>query len=293
VLGRVAYFEGDHAQARALGEQSLAHAERLDDRWLIAWALHLLGLAAHVAGDYTRANALYERSLAIRCELGHRELIGVLYQLMGMVAYRQGDAPRARVLYEEYLAVGQDLGSTFHLSNALGLFGNLAAGQGQFERAARLLGATAVFNEVTRTRSIPLTEAFVAEAVALARGALGPAAFAAAEAAGRALSSDEALAEARAVEVAPPAGPGRAGIAAGPAGPASPLTGREQEVAALVARGLTNRQIAAELVISERTVEAHITHVLDKLAFATRTQIGIWAATRPHRPAEHSPRVSP
>jgi adenylate cyclase len=56
------------------------------------------------------------------------------------------------------------------------------------------------------------------------------------------------------------------------------LTAREREVATLVARGLTNRQIAEELVIGERTVAAHIEHILTKLDFASRTQVGVWAA---------------
>jgi DNA-binding NarL/FixJ family response regulator len=59
---------------------------------------------------------------------------------------------------------------------------------------------------------------------------------------------------------------------------ADPLTPREREVALLVARGLTNSQIARALVISERTVAAHIEHINTKLGFTSRTQIGVWAA---------------
>jgi len=58
----------------------------------------------------------------------------------------------------------------------------------------------------------------------------------------------------------------------------SGLTGRENEVAAHVAEGLTNRQIAAELHVAERTVAAHIEHILNKLGFVSRTQIAAWAA---------------
>jgi DNA-binding NarL/FixJ family response regulator len=61
---------------------------------------------------------------------------------------------------------------------------------------------------------------------------------------------------------------------------AGPLTPREQEVAALLARGLSNRQIAERLVITDLTVAAHVEHILDKLSFASRTQIGVWAAER-------------
>src|SRR6266540_3600411 len=56
------------------------------------------------------------------------------------------------------------------------------------------------------------------------------------------------------------------------------LTRREREVAALVAQGLSNRQIAAAAHISERTVESHVQHILDKLGFTNRTQIAAWVA---------------
>jgi DNA-binding CsgD family transcriptional regulator/tetratricopeptide (TPR) repeat protein len=59
---------------------------------------------------------------------------------------------------------------------------------------------------------------------------------------------------------------------------AGPLTRREGEIAALIARGLTNRQIAATLHISERTAENHVQHILTKLGLHTRTQIALWSA---------------
>ena len=57
-------------------------------------------------------------------------------------------------------------------------------------------------------------------------------------------------------------------------------------MAALVAQGMSNRQIAERLVITERTVASHVEHILDKLSFGSRTQIGVWAAH--HYPAESS-----
>jgi DNA-binding NarL/FixJ family response regulator len=59
---------------------------------------------------------------------------------------------------------------------------------------------------------------------------------------------------------------------------AGPLTRREGEIAALIARGLTSRQIAAALHISERTAENHVQHILTKLGLHTRTQIALWSA---------------
>jgi len=58
------------------------------------------------------------------------------------------------------------------------------------------------------------------------------------------------------------------------------LTGREREVAALIGQGLTNRAIADELVIGERTVESYVSSILAKLGFTARTQIAAWAVTR-------------
>jgi non-specific serine/threonine protein kinase len=62
------------------------------------------------------------------------------------------------------------------------------------------------------------------------------------------------------------------------------LTRREQEVAALVARGMSNGQIAAMLIVSARTVETHVQHIMDKLGVSARAQIAAWAATQPPAP---------
>jgi non-specific serine/threonine protein kinase len=61
--------------------------------------------------------------------------------------------------------------------------------------------------------------------------------------------------------------------------PAGPLTAREREIAALVADGLSNRAIAARLVISQRTVDGHVERILAKLGFSSRTQVAAWAVT--------------
>ena len=49
-------------------------------------------------------------------------------------------------------------------------------------------------------------------------------------------------------------------------------------MAALIARGLSNREMAKRLFISERTADTHVQHILDKLGFNSRTQIAVWAA---------------
>src|SRR3712207_1731366 len=82
-----------------------------------------------------------------------------------------------------------------------------------------------------------------------------------------ALSAEEEPAEAPAPEE-PPADGGQRPAA---------LTRREREVAMLVARELTNRRIAEELVISERTVATHVHKILEKLNLRSRVQIAAWA----------------
>jgi DNA-binding NarL/FixJ family response regulator len=58
--------------------------------------------------------------------------------------------------------------------------------------------------------------------------------------------------------------------------PATTLTPRERQVAELIAQGNSNRQIADVLVVSERTVTTHVSNILGKLGFASRTQIVAW-----------------
>ena len=58
------------------------------------------------------------------------------------------------------------------------------------------------------------------------------------------------------------------------------LTAREREIAALIAQGRINREIAAALVVGERTVETHISNILAKLGFTSRRQIAIWAVEK-------------
>jgi DNA-binding CsgD family transcriptional regulator len=93
-------------------------------------------------------------------------------------------------------------------------------------------------------------------------------------AAGAAGGSSEARGEARG------GGSGTSGAGGGEAGEPrpSPLTPREREVAVLIAHGLTNREIAAGLVVTERTAATHIEHILNKLSLRSRAQVAVWAA---------------
>jgi non-specific serine/threonine protein kinase len=70
------------------------------------------------------------------------------------------------------------------------------------------------------------------------------------------------------------------------------LTPRQRQVAVLVAQGRTNRQIASELVITERAAANHIEHILNRLGMDTRTEIGVWATKQGFLPEETTSRSS-
>ena len=156
-------------------------------------------------------------------------------------------------------------------------FAHIAALQGEPRRAVRLGGAAAAQTESSSTPLIPLFEALLTEGLEMARRALGEEAYAAAWAEGRLLSVEDAVAEALAIEVAPPAEvPARAAVGDGPF---ADLTAAEVQILRLLAAGRTTREIAAELVVAVSTVDRHITHIYEKLGVRNRAAATAFALT--------------
>jgi non-specific serine/threonine protein kinase len=271
LLGRVAYFDGDATNARSLAEQSLAMARTLGDDWLVAWALHLLGLAAHIAARYAEARTYYEEALSIRRRLGYVEGIGICLNLLAMLAYRQHELTRARALAHESLATLRDLGARWTVHNPLVAVAVVANALGKPEQAIRLAAATDAFSQVVDVTPIPLAETMLREALAAARSGLSEATYAAAWAAGRALSLDEAVAEALALSGPPEPSPSAR------ASGASALSPRERDVLRLIAAGQASKEIARALAVSVTTVERHITHLYDKLGVRGRAEATAYA----------------
>jgi DNA-binding CsgD family transcriptional regulator len=264
--------EGDPTgRGQALFEEGLARSRKLGDDWLTAQRLNCLGDLARSQGDDGSATARYEEALTL---LRRQDLIGTVPSLLhnlGYLALRRADTRRALRLFRESLALFRDQGDQRGIADCLdGLAGVLGAMK-QSERAARLLGAAEALREVTSAIVWPANAADYERSLAVARGRLDEAAFAAAWAAGRALPLERAVSEA---------------LAGDPAGGQSDdidrfdLTRREREVAVLVARGLTNRQIGAALVITEGTARLHVKHILQKLGFTSRAQIAGWVVER-------------
>jgi non-specific serine/threonine protein kinase len=277
-LGRLAHGQGDDAAAGQAYEAARAIASALGDAWLLTAACQGLGDVARAQGQLARAQALYEAGLAAGHTAGDRlhGIPGVAG--LGHTAAARGDYVAARRLFGESLALEQELGSPLGVLQNLEAFAALATAERRTEVAVRLAGAAAAWR---REAGLPpsLTEEREQERwLAAARRTLGEAGYATEWSVGQTMAPDDAIALAThgPDTHAHPGKPSVNGQARRPS-VGHRLSAREQEVAALVARGLSNREIAARLVITERTAGAHVEHILDKLGVASRTQIGVWA----------------
>ena len=265
-MASAAKDRGDFVQAGGLYEQCLMLFREVGDGWGTAMALNNLGINLRAQGQYARAAALCEESLAIRRERGDDFGIAMSLDELSRVARSQGDYERTATLCAESLPIFQRLGVKRHLAAALELVAWVAGARSQHTRAARLFGAAdAVRTEIGAP--LPLNERPDYErAVAATQRALGPARYGVLFGEGQALSPSEAVA----LALTPESG------AANDIGPA--LSRREHEVMLLLARGLSNREIAAELVVTQLTAESHVRNVLRKLGLDRRGQVAAWAA---------------
>ena len=276
-LGDIAAFQGDASAARSFWatarsclEESLAGLREQGDKWNIARTLNLLGEVARTEGDYHAARLFYEESLTIRRGLGDERGIGATLHNLGFVANYQCDYQRTAAYFEESLPLFQKLGSRLGILCSLEEFAGAVVGTGPPERAARLLGAVEALYEAFHIRLNYVDQIEHDRYVAAARTQLDGVTFAAAWAEGQAMTLEEAIAYALLEPESPlPANDAKEKFGG--------LTAREREVAALLAQGKSNREIAEALVVGVRTVETYVTRILNKLGFDSRVQIATWA----------------
>jgi non-specific serine/threonine protein kinase len=234
----------------------------------------MLAVALVFHGDRGRAGELLAESRSICRDAGDRWWLGIVLNVSALFALRRGDLPRAADHGREALITRTNI-DPVGTSGAVELLGWVAAAAGEYPRAARLLGAAD--RQWNAYGGSPFAGEWANQrrtAETAARQALGTA-FDTEYAEGGRLCLDDAVAYAlgqRPEPVHPPV----------PTGPAR-LTRRENEIAELIAQGLSNREIAAKLVISQRTAESHVENVLSKFGFTTRTQIAAWYAERHDR----------
>jgi predicted ATPase/DNA-binding CsgD family transcriptional regulator len=198
---------------------------------------------------------------------------------LGMARWRAGDCDEAvQVLLEcmQHFRAHRDL---VGISFGVQALSWCAASQSPDARAARLLGASQAVWRASqgqgRPDQPPPYADYARRSAALVRDAIGAGGFERAFAEGASCTVDQAVALALGEDT----GPGDATTAPSRrqgAGWSGRLTRRELEIAGLLAEGMTNKEIATRLVISQRTVESHVDHVLAKLGMTSRTQVASW-----------------
>jgi predicted ATPase/DNA-binding CsgD family transcriptional regulator len=259
---------GDFPAAIAECDQALRRLPQ-GECWLRGWTLWVRGLASWLAGDAGTAAQCYRAGLRLRQQLDSGDMLGVapLLDAMAWLAADEGDFARAARLqgaadrmWRSVVSVPRLAMSLLNRQHELARDrAQTALGQLGYERqyaAGAMLDLPAVLRSALAHPGSAVPLAVLpcgAAAAALVSGASAPGTTP--------YDSDE--------------GEGPPAVAASPW---DVLTAREREVAALVAQGLTNRDIATRLVVSKRTVDAHVEHILAKLGFTSRVQVATLAA---------------
>jgi len=282
-LGMAYWLEADYEGAEPLFQESLAIAQELHDRKAIAFALFGLGHVALCQHDYPVAHRYFEESLQDNKRFGdQRSLSRILYGL-GDTAMGEGDYAGAYTHYTESLTLCQRLGDRYFVIWSLEGVARVAAASGQPRRAVQLLAAGAALRDVLGISQPPFRRQTYVHLLATLRTQLDETAFATAWGAGQALDLAQAVHYALATPLSSAATPPVQTLATPSPSPmrhndaASPdsLTNRELDVLRLVATGMTDAEVAATLIVSPRTVNAHLRSIYSKLGITSRS-----AATR-------------
>jgi len=225
-----------------------------------------------------------ELDLAIeRCELGLRRLgdsqerwaRGYLQIIISRALFFQGKYTESAAAARGSLEKKHELGDIVGMAYCLEALAMLALRQQRYERTAWLMGAAgALWDRAGRRLGGPsILEELLQQMVKATQDTLGEDRYAALFRGGAGIPLDLVvkLAVADADELPAAAGTKR---------PPGPLTGREQQIAALVGEGKSNRDIAQQLGISKRTVDAHLEHIFGKLGISSRVQLATWLDPR-------------
>jgi predicted ATPase/DNA-binding SARP family transcriptional activator/DNA-binding CsgD family transcriptional regulator len=284
-LGVLTSAKGDREQSISFFSEALALSRGSGNVRKNATSLGNLGITMLVHGNPDQATVLLEESLALFRDIGDSSNIAIGLMYSALAALTKGDLERVKALSQESLALLQKAEDRQHIPDCLEIMAGAAGAQGLAQRAARLWGAAEAMREVIGVPLQPEDRKLLDPFLATARSSLGEVAWQTTLAEGRAMMPEQAIEYALSAEgaVLPPPVARRPGRR-----PATlaPLTPREEDVAVLVSRGLTNREIASELFISEHTVATHITKILKRLALSSRSRLSAWVAERGLPPSE-------
>ena len=258
VLGK---FDSAHAHL----DEAITLSRAAGDPYRIAMGLNYLGDLTRLERQFSKAKSFYEESAAMLRDLGdERDLAGTL-QNLGHIHLHQGNIRKAKDLFNECMTLQQAQHNNEGMAECLIGYAGVALKQNQMIIAARLLGAANSSNWKHRAWEWPATQMDYEEIVSLIRDQLGDGDFDREHNLGGNLAHEQVMEYVRQIQLCNLTGKNR-----------GDLTKRELEIAALIAAGKTNREIAAELVLSKRTVEKHAANILSKLAFTNRSQVVGW-----------------
>ena len=290
VLGLAALAGGDLGDAVALQTRALELVGLVSDAdpELRLGLLDAAAMAAALTGDRERATACRDAVLRVTGQPGDGYHRTRTLAACALAAWRRHDPDDAAREAAASLRLARRPGAGDApaawdlpvLRLDLEVLGWVAARRQRHRRAATLLAAAETLGAEAHEARAALRHVVAdhERCVRRARHALGDDAYEAARRRGLGLGAEEVAELALGPDHehrGPPGGPPATDTDA-----STPLTRREQQVAELVARGLSNREIAAALVVSQRTAEAHVGNILTKLGFGTRAQIAAWAAGR-------------
>jgi DNA-binding CsgD family transcriptional regulator len=269
---------GETDRATALCLEGLGLYQQAGDLRGAAAATANLGLIWQRRGDEHRATALWEESLAVRRRIEDTSGMAHILTLMGSLALSQGSYARAHALFHESLALRRQIDDQDGIAPNFEGLAAVGAAQDDLIPAVQLAGAAAALRDAIGV-PLPLRErAAHGRTLATLRARLDAETFERTWAEGQALSLEQVAAVAtalHAVEVTPPLDASASDNPTPQIAPSTThtygLTPREIEVLRLLTQGLTYAQIAEALVISPRTVDAHVRAIFSKLDVRSRT----------------------
>jgi DNA-binding CsgD family transcriptional regulator len=225
---------------------------------------------------------LFEQSATLsRAEGDHHTRLGA-HRNLGLIAQRQGAVEQARAHHAEALRQADQIQDSACMMQALAGLACVALESRHAERSARLLAVVARLHELTgMALTVYSSAGGFEQSIAALREELEDGAFEAAWSEGQSMSLDDAVAYALSAAAHPPTSastPAKSSDPLSASAPLAVLTAREREVTSLIARGLSNRDIAGVLVLSERTVHVHVASILSKLGCRSRTQVAAMVA---------------
>lgn len=279
-LGALFWLEGEYAAAEPHFAECLPIFRHLGDRQEAAYTRYAQGQVALGQRDYGRARLCFEECLQTMTEVGDQRIIARCLYGLGDVAAEEGEYTAAQSYYSEGLSIAHELGDRYFVCWCLEGLARVATVYGQPERAIRLLGATEALRNIIGTTQTPYRQATYDHVLATARTQITATCFADAWAAGQAMMLDQTVQYALTppIQAETPATQTQ-GETTKPVSPQLPqdarlmdsLTNRESEILRIVATGLTDAQVAERLVVSTRTVNAHLRSIYSKLDVHSRS----------------------